>query len=112
MPVAKALAILDFDSLVSLPKNQSIAFACDRFSRNINDMAEFIQSYRKTDDSLIEEDVKKFPDLVIREALSRIHYLLRLHFFQSKDVWNFEFDRHVNIILRMNCIKEEFANVH
>ncbi|MCK5175047.1 MAG: phosphotransferase, partial [Planctomycetes bacterium] len=59
----RVAAIVDFDSICSVPANLSVAFASDRFSDNVRDMTEFIQAYRQTDSSLPAEQIKQIPTL-------------------------------------------------
>ena len=102
------LAIVDFDSICSVPRRSSVAFATDRFSSDIKQMIDFIRAYRKTDNDLTEEDIVKFPDLIIYEAMSRINYILRSYYFLSSDVWNFDYQKHLNIITKTLASKENF----
>ncbi len=104
-------AILDFDSICSLPRNLSVAFACDRFSENSQEMIGFIKAYQKTDQTLGREEVKDIPDLIKWEALCRLNYILRTRFFEKNSNWNFDFEKHVNIINKAQRIEKKFISL-
>lgn len=107
-------AILDFDSILSVPKHLSAAFACDRFlekvsgSGKISQMIEFIQAYKDTNNDLSTEEILKIPNLIKWEALQRINYILRSYFFEHDSSWNNEIGHQLDIINRTNEIEEEF----
>ncbi len=90
--------ILDFDFVVTAPKLLSIGFACDRFSRDIEEMGLFLEGYRKIDKTLSSELLKLIPFYAKREALHRINYILRRHFFHKDRKWDFELDKQVGIL--------------
>jgi Ser/Thr protein kinase RdoA (MazF antagonist) len=110
-------AILDFDSIKSVPKHLSAAFACDRFSEKatgpekISQMIEFIQAYKDTNTDLSAEEISKIPDLIQWEALKRVNYILRSHFFGRDNSWNKEIGHQMDIIKRTNEFEEDFLRV-
>jgi Ser/Thr protein kinase RdoA (MazF antagonist) len=110
-------AILDFDSILSGPKNLSVAFACDRFSERasgpgkISQMIEFIQAYKDTNNDLSTEEILKIPTLIKWEALQRINYILRSHFFEHDSSWNNEIGHQLAIIKRTNKLEEDFLGL-
>ncbi|MFC2061383.1 phosphotransferase [Elusimicrobiota bacterium] len=100
--------ILDFDSIVTAPELQSVAFACDRFANNIEEMKLFLNGYCRKDEPLSQESMGLIPFYIQREALSRINYILRSCFFYQDDKWNFDLDKHVEILEKTEAIKREF----
>ena len=116
-------AILDFDSILTVPKNLSVAFACDRFSEKTSGsekssksektlkMTEFLRAYKKSNNSLSTEEILEIPTLIKWEALQRINYILRSHFFEHDSLWNNEFDHQMDIIKRTNQIEEDFLGL-
>jgi len=111
------VAILDFDSIKSVPKHLSVAFACDRFSEKatgpgkISQMIEFIQAYKDTNNDLSTEEILKIPTLIKWEALRRINYILRSHFFGQDSSWNKEIGHQMDIIKRTNELEENFLSL-
>jgi len=107
----RVAAIVDFDSICSVPTNQSVAFAADRFSSNAREMAEFIRAYRQTDPTLRIEQIKQIPALIKWEALRRINYILRSYFFNNNSVWNDAFIQHIKIIKKTIAAEAEFLDL-
>jgi len=103
-------AILDFDSICEVPRYQSTAFACDRLSRNSDEALEFIRAYREIDADLSSQELLCFPDLVRAEALARISFILRTHFFSGASQWNFELSKHLAIIEKMDAMQHSFSD--
>ena len=104
-------AILDFEHIEAVPKNLSVAFACDRFSDNVCEMFEFIDAYRKVDESLCIDEIKEFPALIKWEALCRINYVLQLHFFEHNSMWNKAYSKQVEILKRTSAREKEFFDL-
>jgi Ser/Thr protein kinase RdoA (MazF antagonist) len=104
------IAILDFDSIYSVPGRYSVAFACDRFSTDVAAMIDFISAYREIDGDLTVKDIGKFPDYIIMEAMGRINYILRSYYLLSSDAWNFDFIKHTEIIRKTLAVKERFLD--
>jgi len=110
-------AILDFDSILSGPKNLSVAFACDRFSDKasgpgkISQMIEFIQAYKDAINDPSTEEILKIPTLIKWEAQQRINYILKSYFFDHDSSWNNEIGHQLDIINRTSEIEEEFLGL-
>ena len=79
-------AILDFVSIITAPVLQSIAFACDRFSRDEKEMIIFLKGYEKLGEFFSEEQIKLIPFYVMREALCRINYVIKSYFFNREKI--------------------------
>jgi len=107
----KVVAIVDFDSICSVPSNLSVAFASDRFSNNAREMAEFIQAYQRTGPALSAKQIKQIPILIKYEALQRINYLLRLYFFANNSAWNDALGQQIEIIKKTIATEEEFLDL-
>jgi len=103
-------AILDYDFIVTAPKLQSLAFACDRFSKDLGGMMKFIEGYQKVDETLSPKSLELVPSYVRREALSRINYILRSYFLHRDDEWNFELDKHLMVLDKMDRIESKFVS--
>jgi len=103
--------ILDFDSLVTAPELQSVAFASDRFSKDEQGMMTFLEGYQKEKGSFSSEQMKLIPSYIKREALCRINYILRTYFFHNDKTWSFELDKHLEILQRIESINTEFFEV-
>lgn len=107
----KVEVILDFDSLVTASELLSAAFACDRFSKDPEGMKIFLQGYQKQNNRFSSGEIQSIPFYVKREALSRINYILRTYFFQNNPTWSFELDKHLNILRKMDGLKEKFLEI-
>ena len=106
----KVRAMLDYDFIVTAPKLQSLAFACDRFSQNIEGMVKFVEGYQKVDTTLSADFLGLVPTYIKREALCRISWILRSFLPRGDGRWNFELDRHLMILDRMERIENEFIS--
>lgn len=102
--------ILDFDSIVTSSELQSIAFACDRFSKNTKDFITFVEGYQKQGRKLSIGEKKILPFFVEKEALCRINYIIRKQFFFEDETWSFELDKHLKILKRMSNLKNELRD--
>ncbi|MGM0411601.1 MAG: phosphotransferase [Bacillota bacterium] len=91
--------ILDLDSIVIAPELQSIAFGLDRFCKTKKEKMKFIKGYCSQNPCL-KNKVNLLPFFIQREALYRINYILRSHYFYNCKDWNFELDKHLKIIAK------------
>jgi Ser/Thr protein kinase RdoA (MazF antagonist) len=107
----RVVAIIDFDSICSVPWNLSVAFASDRFSNNVRQMAEFIQVYQHSGPALSTKQIRQIPILIKYEALQRINYLLRLYFFADNSDWNSAFTQQTGIIKKTIDGEDEFFDL-
>ena len=105
------IVILDFDSILTSFELQSVAFACDRFSRNIKDFVIFLDGYQKQGQKISVDEKKILPYFVGKEAISRINYIIRKQFFFKDKTWSFELYKHLKILKRMNHLKNELRDI-
>jgi len=104
--------ILDFDSIVTSFELQSVAFACERFSKNIKDFETFLKGYQKYGQEFSLSEVKILPYFFGKEAISRINYIIKKQFFFKDKTWSFELDKHLKILKRMEHLKNELNNIN
>jgi len=101
------VVILDFDSVGTGEKARDVAFSCYRFSRHtrkgltgegmIPRASEFLDNYR-SQNPLTEEEVRAIPTLLTHEALKRVSYILRSHYFHHDTTWSFDLSKHLRTI--------------
>ena len=89
--------ILDYGSIITESLTQSIAFGCDRFSRSKTNMLTFLRGC--IDNGFSENQLSCIPEYTIKEAVSRINYILRTN------TWSFDIDKHIKIIDRMEKLE-------
>jgi len=107
----QVLVILDFDSILTSLELQSVAFACDRFSKDINGFITFIKGYQSHGRNFTSDELKILPYFAEKEAVCRINYILRRHFFFNDTTWSFELDKHLKILKRMQYVENELKNI-
>jgi Ser/Thr protein kinase RdoA (MazF antagonist) len=100
----KLFVIFDFESIVTSYELQSVAFACERFSKSINDILIFLNGYKKFGKDFSVYEKKIIPYFFGKEAVNRINYILRKQFFFNDTSWNFNLDKHLEIIKRMKYL--------
>jgi len=100
--------ILDFGHILNHERMLAIAFSCHRFAGfETAAVREFLRAYHAID-PLFPDEAAAYPLFVGKECLRRIHYLLRLHFFDGDTRWDFELERklavwHEAMALRNQC---------
>jgi Ser/Thr protein kinase RdoA (MazF antagonist) len=105
-------AILDFDSIATSFELQSIAFACERFSKNTKGFLTLLNGYQKCGRKFSLSEKKILPYFFGKEAISRINYIIRKQFFFEDKTWSFELDKHLNILERMGHLKNELKDIN
>ncbi len=98
------LVFFDFGSIYFSERIADVAFSCHRFARVMPDMEKcmkmFLDSY-STENHLYRKEIRAVPFFIKREVVRRINYILRSHFFENKKEWDFELDKHINILKEM-----------
>lgn len=97
----KLMAILDFGNMHFSERINDVAFSCHRFARHLpkplHGMIEFLCSYR-SENELSNREVDLIPYFIMREALRRISYILKSHYFEGCRTWDFELHKHLGIL--------------
>lgn len=104
------LVILDFDSILTSFELQSVAFACDRFSKDIKGFITFLKGYQSNNKNFSSDEIDVIPFFAKKEAICRINYILRKHFIFNDKTWSFDLDKHLNILKRMKYVENELKN--
>lgn len=94
----KVEVILDIDAVLFVPELQSLAFAADRFCQNSEEVRIFVEGYQSEGIKLSTKELKLLRFFAKREALNRINYILRSHFFEKNSDWNFDLGKHVRAL--------------
>ena len=85
--------VLDFGNIFYLEKMLAVSFACHRFAGFApSPVQTFLKSYHRID-PLTSEELYLFPLFVAREAIRRVNKVLRSHFFECNERWDFELTR-------------------
>jgi Ser/Thr protein kinase RdoA (MazF antagonist) len=103
------VAILDYDSLITDYRMQSISFASSRFSPVGHDW-HFLSAYHQVD-PLTAEEIRLFPAFVLREAVQRVNWLVRTNYFDQQPLWQSEISKHLNWIQRMLQLDQTFRTL-
>ena len=91
------VVVLDFGHVQRVPRMLSAAFACHRFTGfDAGWVGAFINAYHSID-SLSPMEVERYPLFVAREAIRRVNYILRSHFFGGDTSWDFDFGKQIGI---------------
>ncbi|MBE3123372.1 MAG: hypothetical protein IMZ65_01040 [Planctomycetes bacterium] len=101
-------AILDFQSLGDQPVGQGLAFACSRFAETPEGMVDFVRAYEDQAGPLSVGRTERLIDLVRRETLCRIHYVVRSSYFHADDAWAFTLERHEATLDRLDRLENAF----
>ena len=105
----RLVAILDYDSLISDFRMQSVAFACSRFT-STDDYWQFLAAYHQFD-CLTADEVRLFPLFVMREAVQRGNWLIHTNFFENQPLWQSEISKHLDWIVQMQELEKAFARL-
>jgi hypothetical protein len=100
--------ILDMDSIVKGFHLQSVAFALDRICNTDKEKSLFIKTYQNVN-FISKREIKLIPYFIQLEALARINYILREHYFYNNILWDFELKKHLKIIRK---IENEMSNLN
>jgi len=107
----KLMTILDFGNMHFSERIKDVAFSCHRFTRHtpspLHSMTNFLCSYR-SESELSSKEVDSIPHFIVREALRRISYILRSHYFEDCKTWDFELRKHLGILEEAKDLGKEF----
>ena len=85
--------VLDFGNIFYIEKMLAVSFACHRFAGfTPSSVQTFLNAYQRID-PLAPEELYLFPLFVAREAIRRVNKVLRSHFFERNERWDFELTR-------------------
>ncbi len=96
----KLRVILDFGAMHFSERVKDVAFSCHRFASlvpNKNAINEFKDSYL-SENGLTDDEINFIPEFIKKEALHRISYILKSHYFENDTKWDFDLDKHIKFL--------------
>jgi len=101
----KVMIILDTDSISRGERIRDVSFACFRFSQHKSKNKEeikrkvkiFLREYM-AHNTLNKDETHNVKHYFIKECLNRISYILRGHYFDNQDEWDFDLKKHIDNI--------------
>ena len=90
--------ILDFGHVLKENLRMSVAFSCHRFCQEQPSMAKgFLDAYFQADFHG-EMEADSLQPYIVEEALNRIRYILRAHYFEGSNSWDGELEKQISYL--------------
>jgi len=103
--------IFDFAHILNHERMLAIAFSCHRFAGfDAYAVRAYLRAYHAVD-PLLPEEIAAYPLFLAKECLRRIHFLLRLHFFDGDSSWNFEMERKLSVWREAMDHRDQYGEV-
>lgn len=97
-PQNTSATIIDFGHIQKMPRMLAVSFACHRFAGlDLKQVQSFFDAYSSLD-PLNEKEIDSHWSFVAAECVRRINCLLRLHFFEGCQDWDFELSRQMDTL--------------
>lgn len=90
--------ILDLDSLATDFRMQAVAFAASRFAgTEAGSFDTFIHAYHAVD-PLQDQELSLAAQFIRREAVQRLHWIIRTNVLEGRDAWRHDLEKHARAL--------------
>jgi len=95
----RLVRILDLDSIGTGVRVRDVAFAAQRFSKDVASAKLFIGEYN-SHNKLSKAERNLIPHFAVHETMRRVSYILRSYYFHGDATWLGDFDKHIRNLRR------------